>query len=125
MGWVRSHEHEVERRAAEETARHGVVFGALRVHVDIVLPYLLHYATDEQLARIMPDFVSGETMTAIATTDPDTGSDVAGTRTTARREGDARHIENIQGKLGFTSRTQVAALLATEARIHGGSSRPF
>lgn len=73
---------------AEEAARHGVVFGALRVHVDIVLPYLLRYASEDQLARFMPGFVSGETMTAIAMTEPDTGSDVAGIRTTARREGD-------------------------------------
>ncbi|MEU9888912.1 acyl-CoA dehydrogenase family protein [Sphaerisporangium sp. NPDC051011] len=73
---------------AEETARHGVVLGALRVHVDIVLPYLLRYANEAQLARIMPGFVSGDTMTAIAITEPDTGSDVAGIRTTAKRVGD-------------------------------------
>ncbi|WGY00399.1 acyl-CoA dehydrogenase family protein [Nocardioides sp. QY071] len=74
---------------SEEASRRGVVFGALRVHTDIVLPYLLRYADDEQLARIMPGFVSGETMTAIAMTEPDTGSDVAGIRTTARRDGDS------------------------------------
>ncbi|MFE5991097.1 acyl-CoA dehydrogenase family protein [Streptomyces sp. NPDC056453] len=73
---------------AEESARAGVVLGALRVHADIVLPYLLDLGTEEQLRRWMPGFVSGEMMTAIAMTEPGTGSDLAGIHTTARREDD-------------------------------------
>ncbi|WP_405904125.1 acyl-CoA dehydrogenase family protein [Streptomyces sp. NBC_00656] len=73
---------------AEESARVGVTLGALRVHADLVLPYLLDLGTEEQLTRWMPGFVSGDMMTAIAMTEPGTGSDLAGIRTTARREGD-------------------------------------
>jgi acyl-CoA dehydrogenase len=73
---------------AEETARAAVTFGALRVHTDIVLPYLLEYATTEQLDTWMPGIVSGECMTSIAMTEPGTGSDLANIRTTARLQGD-------------------------------------
>ncbi|KRV49617.1 acyl-CoA dehydrogenase [Wenjunlia vitaminophila] len=73
---------------SEETARHGVTLGASRVHSDLVLPYLLEYATPEQKQRWLPGFASGDLMTAIAMTEPGTGSDLAGITTTARRDGD-------------------------------------
>ncbi|GAA1865794.1 acyl-CoA dehydrogenase family protein [Pseudonocardia ailaonensis] len=73
---------------AEELARAAVGFGGVRVHTDIVLPYLLDCASPDQLARYLPGFVSGETMTSIAITEPGTGSDMASIRTSARREGD-------------------------------------
>ncbi|WP_242910298.1 acyl-CoA dehydrogenase family protein [Actinomadura terrae] len=73
---------------AEECARAGVSFGGYVVHVNLVLPYLLRYATPEQKERWLPPFASGEMMTAIAMTEPGTGSDLAGMRTTARRDGD-------------------------------------
>jgi acyl-CoA dehydrogenase len=72
----------------EETMYAMVGLGALRVHMDIVLPYFLHYATEEQKERWLPGMASGELMTAIAMTEPGTGSDVAGVRTTAVRDGD-------------------------------------
>jgi len=75
----------------EETARAGVNFGGSGVHVALCLPYLLKLGTPEQLARWMPGFVSGETMFAIAMTEPGTGSDLAGMRTTARRSEDGSH----------------------------------
>ncbi|MBT2211790.1 MULTISPECIES: acyl-CoA dehydrogenase family protein [Actinomadura] len=73
---------------AEECARAGVGFGGYVVHVNLVLPYLLKYATREQKERWLPPFAAGEMMTAIAMTEPGTGSDLAGMRTTARRDGD-------------------------------------
>jgi len=75
----------------EETARAGVNFGGSGVHVALCLPYLLKLGTPEQLARWMPGFVSGETMFAIAMTEPGPGSDLAGMRTTARRSEDGSH----------------------------------
>ena len=48
-------------------------FGGYGVHAGLVLPYLLAFATDEQKARWLPGFVSGEMMTAIAMTEPGTG----------------------------------------------------
>jgi acyl-CoA dehydrogenase len=76
---------------SEETARAGVSFGGSGVHVALCLPYLLTLGTDEQKKRWMPRFISGETMFAIAMTEPGTGSDLAGMRTTATLSGDGRH----------------------------------
>jgi alkylation response protein AidB-like acyl-CoA dehydrogenase len=58
------------------------------IHADIVSGYLLDYANDEQKARWLPKFCSGETITAIAMTEPGAGSDLQGIETTAIRDGD-------------------------------------
>jgi len=58
------------------------------VHTDMASPHLRNSGTREQLERWMPKVVSGETITAIAVSEADAGSDVAGMRTRARREGD-------------------------------------
>ena len=76
---------------AEETARAAVSFGGSGVHVNLCLPYLLSLGTEEQKQRWLPGFVSGETMFAIAMTEPGTGSDLAGMRTTAKLSEDGRH----------------------------------
>ncbi|MFC9361798.1 acyl-CoA dehydrogenase family protein [Rhodococcus sp. NPDC057014] len=73
----------------EEAAAAGLSMGSLRTHLDLVYPYLQQFANDEQRKRWLPGFTSGEMMTAIAMTEPDTGSDLAGIRTTARRTGDS------------------------------------
>ncbi|MGW2509386.1 acyl-CoA dehydrogenase family protein [Streptomyces scopuliridis] len=75
----------------EECARAGVSFGGSGVHVALCLPYLKAYATEEQKKRWLPDFVSGRTMYAIAMTEPGTGSDLAGMKTTARLSEDGTH----------------------------------
>ncbi|MEE1802473.1 MULTISPECIES: acyl-CoA dehydrogenase family protein [unclassified Streptomyces] len=75
----------------EECARAGVSFGGSGVHVALCLPYLKAYATDEQKKRWLPDFVSGRTMYAIAMTEPGTGSDLAGMKTTAKLSEDGTH----------------------------------
>ena len=76
---------------AEETARAGVSFGGSGVHAGLCLPYLLKLGTPQQLAAWLPGFVTGETMFAIAMTEPGTGSDLAGMRTTARKSADGSH----------------------------------
>lgn len=75
----------------EETARAGVVLGSSGVHVALCLPYLLQLGTPEQLKAWLPDFLSAETMFAIAMSEPGTGSDLAGLRTTARLSADGEH----------------------------------
>lgn len=75
----------------EETARAGVSFGGSGVHVGLCLPYLKSLATAEQKQRWLPGFVSGELMFAIAMTEPGTGSDLAGMRTTAQLSADGTH----------------------------------
>jgi len=58
------------------------------LHNDICVPYFLSYCTDEQKDRWLPGLANGELMTAIAMTEPGTGSDLSSIATTARLEGD-------------------------------------
>ena len=58
------------------------------VHTDMASPHLRHAGTSEQKARYMPRITAGECIAAVAITEPGAGSDVAGIRTSARREGD-------------------------------------
>jgi acyl-CoA dehydrogenase len=59
------------------------------VHTDMASPHLTHAGTPEQKARYLPRICRGELITAVAITEPDAGSDVAGIRASARRDGDA------------------------------------
>lgn len=75
---------------SEEIGYTGVIGSGngMTLHNDIVLPYLLGLANDEQRQRFLPGMVTGEIIGALAITEPNTGSDVAGVRTTAQRHGD-------------------------------------
>ncbi|TPQ23008.1 acyl-CoA dehydrogenase family protein [Streptomyces sporangiiformans] len=75
----------------EETARAGVSFGGSGVHVLLGLPYIKMLASDEQKKRFLPKFVTGEEMWALAMTEPGTGSDLAGMKTTAKLSDDGTH----------------------------------
>ncbi|WP_127784236.1 acyl-CoA dehydrogenase family protein [Rhodococcus sp. X156] len=72
---------------AEEQARSGFSGLGFPLHNDVVQPYLTELATEEQKQRWLPGFCSGELITAIAMTEPGTGSDLQGIRTSAKREG--------------------------------------
>ena len=58
------------------------------VHTDMASPHLHHAGTPAQKARYLPGVTSGELITAVGISEPGAGSDVAGIRTNARREGD-------------------------------------
>ena len=73
----------------EELTRAGASGVGFPLQNDVVAPYLLRLATDEQKQRWLPGFCSGEIITAIAMTEPGTGSDLQGIQTNARRDGDA------------------------------------
>ncbi len=64
----------------------GVVMGL--GSLGIALPPILNLGNDEQKARIVPDVLAGRKIAALAITEPGTGSDVAGVRTRAVRDGD-------------------------------------
>jgi alkylation response protein AidB-like acyl-CoA dehydrogenase len=71
----------------EELAYAGSTSG-MTLHSDIVADYIVHYGSEEQKRHWLPRMVSGETVTAIAMTEPGAGSDLQGVKTVARREGD-------------------------------------
>lgn len=72
----------------EEAARALVTLSTVRTQLEVILPYFLHYANDEQRQRWFPGLADGTLLTAIAMTEPGTGSDLAGVRTTAVRDGE-------------------------------------
>ena len=62
------------------------------VHTDMAAPHLLNSGSPEQLERWLPTVLSGESILSIGVTEPDAGSDVAGIRTSAVRDGDGWRI---------------------------------
>ncbi len=74
---------------AEECGRStfGGFAATVLVHTDMASPHLARNGSAEQLAKYMPGVVAGETVMAIAVTEPDAGSDVAAIRTRARKDG--------------------------------------
>lgn len=72
----------------EEITKVGASGLGFVIQTDLVAGYLTRYANDEQKQRWYPKFCSGEMITAIAMTEPGTGSDLQGIKTTAKRDGD-------------------------------------
>ncbi|MFJ9446128.1 acyl-CoA dehydrogenase family protein [Kitasatospora sp. NPDC101235] len=98
---------------AEEFARAGASGLAIGLHNDIIGPYLTSLATEEQKRRWLPGFCSGELITAIAMTEPGTGSDLQGIRTQAVDRGD--HFL-LNGAKTFISNGILADLVIVVAR---------
>ncbi len=73
---------------AEELERIGSSLVGISLHNEIVIPYIASYGTEEQKRRFLPACASGDLITAIAMTEPGTGSDLANIQTTAVRKGD-------------------------------------
>jgi alkylation response protein AidB-like acyl-CoA dehydrogenase len=97
----------------EELTRARATGVGFAIHTDINSAYLLDYANDEQKARWLPGFCSGETITAIAMTEPGAGSDLQGIQTTARRDGD-HYVLN--GQKTFISNGILADLVIVVAK---------
>jgi acyl-CoA dehydrogenase len=72
----------------EELERVGSGLVGIGLHNDIVVPYISSYATEEQKYRWLPKCTSGESISAIAMTEPGTGSDLANIKTSAILDGD-------------------------------------
>ncbi len=96
----------------------------LTLHNDICTPYFLEYCNDEQAKRWMPGIASGELITAIAMTEPGTGSDLAGIATTAIRDGDEYIVNGSKTFItnGINSDLVIVAAKTDPSERHSGLS---
>ncbi len=92
----------------EEVTRSGSSGLGFGLHNDVVAPYLTELTTDEQKKRWLPGFCSGEMITAIAMSEPGAGSDLAGVRTSAVRDGDTFVLN---GQKTFITNGELAELV--------------
>jgi len=110
----------------EEVSYTGVIGSAngFTLHNDIVLPYFIGLCNDEQKARWLPKMVSGECITAIAMTEPNTGSDLANIRTTAVRHGDTYLVNGSKTFItnGINSDAVIVAVKTDPEAKHRGMS---
>ncbi len=78
----------------EELARGGFTGIGYGLHSEIVAPYILHYGTEAQKQKYLPQLASGNMVGAIAMSEPAAGSDLQGIKTTAMEQGDGSYLLN-------------------------------
>jgi acyl-CoA dehydrogenase len=98
---------------SEELARCGYSGPGFGLHSDIAVPYIVHYGSEEQKKELLPKMVSGECITAIAMTEPGTGSDLQGVKTTAVLDGNEYRIN---GSKTFITNGQNADVVVVVAK---------
>ena len=98
---------------SEELARCGYTGPGFSLHSDIAVPYLVNYGSEEQKQEYLPKCVSGECIMAIAMTEPGTGSDLQGVKTTAKLDGNEYVIN---GSKTFITNGQNANLIIVVAK---------
>lgn len=111
---------------AEEIGATGVIGSGngFTLHNDIVLPYFLHQTNDEQKQRWLPGMVTGDVIGAIAMTEPNTGSDLVGIRTTAVKRGDVYVVNGAKTFIsnGINSDVVVTVVKTDPSKAHRGMS---
>ncbi|MFT4776355.1 MAG: alkylation response protein AidB-like acyl-CoA dehydrogenase [Oleispira sp.] len=100
---------------AEEVANFGLTGIGFGLHSDIAVPYLMAYGTEEQKQKYLPGCVNGEIITAIAMTEPGTGSDLQGVKTNAVLSNDGEHYI-LNGSKTFITNGQLADLVIVVAK---------
>ena len=104
-----------EQILIEENAAHGDSGYFITLHSRLVAPYLQHFGTEEQKQRFLPGLISGETIMAIAMTEPDAGSDLAGMKSRAEDKGDHWLLN---GSKTYISNGILADLVIVAAKTH-------
>lgn len=99
----------------EEVANFGLTGIGFGLHSDIAVPYIMAYGSEEQKQKYLPGCVSGEIVTAIAMTEPGTGSDLQGVKTNAVLSDDGEHYI-LNGSKTFITNGQLADLIIVVAK---------
>jgi alkylation response protein AidB-like acyl-CoA dehydrogenase len=96
----------------------------ITLHNDVCLPYFLDLADDEQKQRWLPGLASGDLMSAIAMTEPGAGSDLAGIKSTAVRDGDGYVVNGSKTFItnGINSDVVITAVKTDPTQPHTGMS---
>ncbi|TGN17614.1 acyl-CoA dehydrogenase family protein [Leptospira idonii] len=102
----------------EESSRVGNSGFFVSLHNDVIAPYISTYANDEQKKRWLPKCVTGESILAIAMTEPGAGSDLKSLRTSAVDKGD-HYLVN--GQKTFISNGQLSDLIITAVKHENGT----
>ena len=102
-----------EQILIEENGRNGEGGFFMTLHSRLVAPYIDGLGTEEQKARLLPKCVTGESILAIAMTEPDAGSDLAGIRTRAEDKGDHWLLN---GSKTYISNGQISDIVIVVAR---------
>jgi len=97
----------------EEISRLGLTGIGFSLHSDIVAPYILHYGSEALKQKYLPKLIAGESITAIAMTEPGAGSDLQGVKTTAVLDGDEYVIN---GSKTFITNGYLADLVIVVAK---------
>jgi alkylation response protein AidB-like acyl-CoA dehydrogenase len=100
---------------AEEVANFGLTGIGFGLHSDIAVPYIMAYGTEEQKQKYLPGCVNGDIITAIAMTEPGTGSDLQGVKTSAVLSDDGEHYI-LNGSKTFITNGQLADLVIVVAK---------
>lgn len=98
---------------AEELCRIGATGPGFNLHSMVVAPYIAHYGQPSVQQKVLPHMVSGDWVGAIAMTEPGAGSDLAGIRTRAERDGDDWVIS---GQKTFITNGQNAHVMVVAAK---------
>ena len=98
-----------------EEFTYAMMSDSITLQTDITMPYILHYGSEEQKALLLPSMLTGETIVAIAMTEPGAGSDLQGVRTTARLIGDEYVIN---GAKTFITNGQNADVIITVCKTN-------
>ncbi|MEG1040082.1 MAG: acyl-CoA dehydrogenase family protein [Pseudomonas sp.] len=107
--------------AVEEVARAGLSgLSGFNVH-DICAGYLINFGTEEQKQRWLPPMASGEVISAVAMTEPDTGSDLQAVKTRAVLDGDEYVINGAKTFISNGTNSDIIVVVAKTANSGKGS----
>ncbi|KZZ39443.1 acyl-CoA dehydrogenase family protein, partial [Oleiphilus sp. HI0086] len=101
----------------EEVANYGLSGIGFGLHSDIAVPYIMAYGSEEQKQKYLPGCVDGSIVTAIAMTEPGTGSDLQGVKTNAVLD-ESGEFYTLNGSKTFITNGQLADLIIVVAKTN-------